>query len=254
MRTALLFIAVFALGSLGGCQSLPFPVEFPDLPFPLPDETPGGGGGGGGGGSGGEGPTRTPGGGVVFERPGRFHRPAPGNPTRIFNISVPANTRFSAVTVDLDVEHGGWSREPSKNHSLFWLQRGKCCWPRWAGNVYGFANAFGPGRNEVRLLANAGMRRHGKKVAKRRGVRLQRGKTYHVSFAYGRSGRTMTLDVSHEGRRIARASGQAPTDGVRTDASGSFMIYFGHEDATGVGPERPSHGWVYSNLRVEFVP
>lgn len=191
---------------------------------------------------------------MLFERAGRFHRPVPTDPTKIFNIRVPAHTTFRAVTVDLDVEHGGWSREPSKNHSLFWLQRGKCCWPRWAGNVFGFANAFGPGRNEIRLLANAGMRRHGKRVAKQGGVRLESGRTYHLRFVYGRPGRTMSLEVSHQGRRIARVSGQAPTASVRSDGSGHFMVYFGHEDATGVGPERPTYGWTYSNLRVELIP
>lgn len=191
---------------------------------------------------------------VLFTQNGTFHEATPGEPTRIFNIPVPGDRTFSRIEVNFDVFNGGWSWEPSANHSLFWLHRGACCWPKWAGNIFGFANAFGPGRNEIKVATNADMPKFHERVAFRRGVPFLEGHSYHLEYVYDTAGGAFQLIVTEDGQEVVTVQNAASANVVRSDKSEAFMIYFGHEDATGVGPERPTYGWKYSNLRVEFIP
>lgn len=191
---------------------------------------------------------------ILFTQNGTFHVPTPAEPTKIFNIPVPNDRNFSRITVDLDIHQGGWSWDPSANHSLFWLHRGACCWPQWASNIFGFANAFGPGRNEIKVATNADLPRYQERVAYKRGVPFLEGHNYHLNYVYDAAGGVFQLIVTEGGNEVVTVQNAATAKVVRSDNSDAFMIYFGHEDATGVGPERPGYGWRYSNLRVEFVP
>lgn len=190
---------------------------------------------------------------IVFSRNGTFHVPTPAAPTAIFNIPVPNNQTFSRVTVDVDVFMGGWSYEPSKNHNLFWLHRGACCWPQWASNMFGLVNMFGPGRNEVKVLTNADMPRFQERSVERH-VQLLEGHTYHLHYVYDAAGGTFELTITDGGQEIIKAQAGATARTIRPDNSNAFMIYFGHEDASNVANDRPTYGWKYSNLRVEFIP
>lgn len=191
---------------------------------------------------------------ILFTQNGTFHVATPAEPTRIFNIPVPKDRDFARIEVEFDLHHGGWSWEPSANHSLFWLHRGACCWPQWASNIFGFANAFGPGRNEIKVATNADLPRFQERVAYRRGVPFLEGHDYHLNYLYDAAGGAFRLTVFEGGQEVVTVQNAASAKVVRSDNSEAFMIYFGHEDATGVGPERPGYGWRYSNLRVEFIP
>lgn len=195
---------------------------------------------------------------VLFTQNGTFHQPVPGNPTRIFNIGVDKDETYSRVTVDLDVFHGGWHRQSNHNHSLFWLHRGAygghCCWPKWAGNILGYANAFGPGRNEVKVATSMDLPPHHEQVAFKRGVALEPGNTYHLHYVYDAAQGFFDLTVTHQGQEVVKMRAGTTTSAIRPDHSGTFMIYFGHELENPEWPERPTFGWKYSNLRVEFIP
>lgn len=191
---------------------------------------------------------------VLFTRKGTFHTPTPGNPTKIFNIAVPGEKDFGNVVVDFDFFHAGWfSADPDENHSLFWLHRGACCWPKWKGNITSFANAFGPGKNQVKMVSNMNLSGFEKSKGQTN-VSLQQGRTYHLHFEYDTNTGVSFMEITDGGNRVAYVTMSTTVSRLRPDSSAAWMIYFGHENAGTHGPERPTYGWKYQDLRVEFIP
>lgn len=191
---------------------------------------------------------------VLFIRRGTFHTPTPGNPTKIFNIAVPGDKDFGNVIVDFDFFHGGWfGADPQENHSLFWLHRGACCWPKWQGNITSFANAFGPGKNLVKMVSNMNLSGFNKSKGQV-GAALQQGRTYHLHFEYNTNTGVSVMEITDGGNRVAYVTMSTTVSRLRPDSSAAWMIYFGHENAGDHGPERPTYGWKYQELRVEFIP
>ena len=195
--------------------------------------------------------------GTVFTVSGTFHTPTRKNPTKIFNIDVPTDRTYRKAILDLDVTFGAWSAEPSKMHSLFWLHRGACCWPKWSENILGYANAHGPKSSQVRIehaLDHVIGPPDWKTHVFNGGYKFEQGKTYHFRYEYDAGGGQIRLTVSLGGQVVKQISTGATTSEIRPPASGKFMAYFGHEPGGAHGPEQPTYGWKYSNLRVEFVP
>ncbi|HUP41784.1 MAG TPA: hypothetical protein VM599_01095 [Thermoanaerobaculia bacterium] len=192
---------------------------------------------------------------VLFTRNGTFHTPTPASPSGIFNIPVPADRTYSNVVVDFDFFHAGWfGADPGGLHSLVWLHRGACCWPQWVGNITVFANAHGPGKNQVKMISNMDQPRFANKSKGERGAALQPGQTYHAHFEYDTSKGVAFLEISQGGSQVAFITMPTTVNRLVPDPSQAWMIYFGHENATTHGPERPSYGWNFQNLRVEFLP
>lgn len=187
---------------------------------------------------------------LVFTKHGTFHAPTPGNPTAIFNIPVPKNHTYSKVVVDVDIYNGGWSSNSSGFHNLLWLHRGACCWPKWPGNVFGLVEARGPGLNRVAVKSNADLTGHDV-LNFFRVIALHEGSTYHLRYEYNGSSRSINMIFSQDGQVVGQGADRASANAVRTDNSGFFMIYFGHEPSAF---DEPSFGWRYENLRVEFFP
>jgi hypothetical protein len=205
-------------------------------------------------------PEEPPSGSFVFKRSGTFHVPSPQRPTDVFTIQAPKNRVFRKVVLDMDFTQGGWyAKEPDKNHSLFWLHRGGCCWPAWKQNILGFVNAFGPKKNNVKVTHNmdyVGKTQYDTSVYFTKGFALQPGKSYHLRYEYDAGGGQIRLTLTQGGGAVLQMTSKTTTSRIHSGASGQFMAYFGHEDAsgTGHGPERPTYNWKYSNLRVEFIP
>lgn len=199
----------------------------------------------------------------VFNRSGTFHAPKRGNPLKYFNIAAPKNREFRRIVLDMDFTHGGWNgAKPEGNHSVFWLHRGACCWPAWERNIVGFVNLFGPNKNFVKAVHNLDYRGKGaydKTVDFSRSFKPSPGKTYHVRYDYDAAGGTIRLRITQGGKVVQEATAAATTSRIRSGSSGVFMAYFGHDEPKGeclvkaCGPEVPSYGWKYSNLRVEFI-
>jgi hypothetical protein len=193
---------------------------------------------------------------VVFTRNGVFHAPTPGNDTAIHHINVGPHRTFSRVTVRFDYTHGGWfPGAENHNHSLFWLHRGGIGhgWLGWFGHIYGYVNIFGPNRDELRNMISVNVT--GPHANFKRPVQPQIGSTYRVEYLYnGAAGHyeAKMTDLA-TGAVIGTVSG-GTTGPIRSEGGGLFAIYFGHENAHGHGPERPSYGSVWRDLRVEFIP
>lgn len=194
---------------------------------------------------------------VLFTRNGTFHVPTKHEPSGIFNIPVPPDSSFKNVIVDFDFYHGGWyAKDPSGLHSLVWLHRGACCWPKWAANITTFANAFGPGKNAIKMISNMDLPKSASKSKGDTGAALQPGQKYHAHFEYDTLRGKAWLEITQGGQQVAYLDMPTTTNRLEPDNAAAWMIYFGHEDiyGQGIGAERPSYGWEYQNLRVEFIP
>lgn len=186
---------------------------------------------------------------IVYEEPGLFHRPTVGNESKRFNYSFPGNPTFSNIILDLDFKHGGWNPAAipgeSDNHAIFWLHRGS----KWKANVFGYVNAFGPESDFVKSATNAGQDGI---QAKSQAVTLQPGVTYHVRYEYNTQDNFYEVRITQGGQELVRIRDVPTVDTIRT-IENLWFVDIGHMTGA-VGPEVPSYGWEYSNLRVEWVP
>jgi hypothetical protein len=195
----------------------------------------------------------------AFVRSGLVHSPSRKRPTWTHNLRVPPNTDFSRVELEMDVTPGDWYRaEPEKMHNLFWIHRGGCCWPRYNANIIGYANAFGPGRGGNRVKVTHNLGRHRRPFPRiQEGFQLRKGTTYRLRYVYDASRGEISLKLFSRGELRFESTDRATVDSIRSDGSGEFMLYLGHTPhakGSGSGPERPTYGWKYSNLRVELFP
>lgn len=184
---------------------------------------------------------------VVFERPGLFHRPTVGNEAAHFDIPFPGNPSYSRIVLDMDFTHGGWGNPSNSNHGIFWLNRGT----RWRSNLFGYFNAFGPNTNEIKLSTNAGLA-PGAIRAKTAGAALIPGVTYHVHFEYDTVSNFYEATITSGGQFIASVRDVPTVNRINTVEENWFVV-FGHESGA-FGPEVPTYGWSYFNLRVQWVP
>jgi hypothetical protein len=213
-------------------------LRLPGQPEPGPDPDPD--------------PAPSPGG-VLFTRSGHFHTTSPGRETQAFNIAVPPNTTFRRVVVNVDYTHGAWANPPNTQHSLLWLHRGPWLNARWNSNVFGYLNAWGPPGNRTRIMINAD--RGGVYDGfNGTGVLLQQGVTYRLEYVFDGAANQVRMVMTDKasGALVSQINGHTFGVPLRTDSTGFFFIYFGHEDHSCCGPERPSYGARWENLRLEF--
>ena len=186
---------------------------------------------------------------------GVFHTADADNPTAIYDIDLPADTEYGAIEVELDVTHGGWyPDDPAGLHNIFWLHRGRWGDFTWMGGVAGYVNARGPGNNIIRT-------RHDLDVASLddsrtfniNGVALQEDVTYHVFYRYDAVAGIVTVRITDDGEVVAEGTDPATTDLVRNNDGGFFIWFANGTDVEQPGPEVPSLGWSFADLRVEFV-
>jgi hypothetical protein len=198
--------------------------------------------------------TGHPPGSLVFTWPGALHTPRPDKPTQIFEVDVPTGRSWRRLEVSFDYRHAGWSHTPDGNHSLFWLHRGRWLQSRWADNIFAFANAFGGNKSEVKVLTNvdAGKARQ---VWKQSHALLE-GHTYHVNYVYDTETEVLRLTLTDKatGGKVVDITGDTYGKPIVADSQGAFFLYFGHQDDTGIAPERPSYGSTWSDAELVFVP
>lgn len=184
---------------------------------------------------------------VVFELPGIFHSPTPGNESRRFNVPFPGNPTYSRIILEMDFTHGGWSADPSDNHGVFWLNRGT----RWRSNMFGYLNIFGPGTNQLKLATNANLDA-GDVQAKSVGAFFMPGGTYHVRYEYNILESFYEATVTR-GDQVVGVVRDIPTVNQIRTVGENWFVDFGH-NLEAAGPEVPTYGWTYSNLRVQWIP
>ena len=177
---------------------------------------------------------------ALINEPGTFHAPTDGNERRTFMIDSEAG-QFEELQLTMEFTMGGWDRNSSGNHAIFWLNRT----PVWRSNVFAYFNAFGPNRNELKYFTNVGLPQGEEKTDSSR-TELKEGKTYTVEFLYSTSSRLAEVVVSLKGGAQVARTELVPT--VRNiQSTGEWMLVFGHSTDE-AGKEVPTYGWRYSNL------
>lgn len=188
---------------------------------------------------------------VTLEKKGVFHEPVPGAELKRFEIPIQSGLKFEQIVVELDVTHAGWRARGEKktNHAIFWLNRGR----KWRGNVLGYVNVFGPTRPRVKMANNIGKAPR-VMSAQTLAWEARPGIRYHFRYVYdARQGR-VELTVEEGGKVASTLRGKVPVAPIAStppgeDASSGFFIVFGHP-AGSPGPEVPTYGWTYANLKV----
>jgi hypothetical protein len=184
-----------------------------------------------------------------FEKAGSFHRPKVTSQVRSFELPLVSGI-YKKLTVDVDFTPSDWANPSNGNHNIFWLHR----YTKWAGNVFGYVNLFGPGKNFAKMSSNADLPPQNMWAYTKNG-NFSQGVRYHVKYIFNGNNRSMeavfTSDTgTNQEQVIARVTGAAPTNKINANG-GNFAIYFGHP--TGLdGPEVPTYDWLYSNLCVQI--
>ena len=211
------------------------------VPSGLTTATSGGGNGGGG----------TPGTGqsVVFQKAGLLHTATPGNPKGYVDVPVQSDMSLKRMIIDMEFVPGPWNREKIPgNHAILWLYRGK-----FRSNTVANVNAFGPNKYTVKMNQNVDLGA-GQVTSDEQPLQLQQGQRYHLHYVYDAATNQITAELSSGGKllKTLRAPGTAQGN-VLTVSTAGLNVEFGHFPGQD-GPEIPSWGWSYYDLRVEMVP
>lgn len=190
--------------------------------------------------------------GAIFRKDSAFHRPTPGKEARRFEIPTPTGQVYTRIEVDVDFTPDDWANPADGNHAVFWLNRTE----RWASNVFGYVNVFGPNKNFGKISTNAGFAPGAQlRAHKTKEVVFEKGVTYHVNYVFDTNLRLMeaiftTGTGTADEQEVGRATGSTTVNQIRTQEPG-FFIYFGHPTGT-AGPEVRTYNWLYSNLCVQM--
>ncbi len=203
---------------------------------------------GGNGGNGGNGGGNTPGS-VVFQADGHLHTVTTANTKRILGVPVSRELSLKKMIVEVDFVPGPWNREKVPgNHAIIWVHRGK-----FRSNSICNVNTFGPNKFTVKSNQNVDMPA-GTVTAEEMGLQLEQGKKYHLRYVYDAETQNIATEVLANGAVLKRMNmpGTAANRVLTVPATG-LVVEFGHYPGQ-EGPEIPSYGWSYSNLKIEMIP
>lgn len=179
--------------------------------------------------------------GAAMSLAGVFHVPQRGGGERATYLAPITPGTYSEVELTMEFTFGGWDRNASANHAIFWLNRSQV----WRSNVLGYLNAFGPNKNFVKNLTNLNLPAGAVQTAQD-GAVLEVGRTYTVNYLYSTASRLIEAVISVKGGQEIVRIQDAPTVN-RLDLPGELMLVFGHTTFEH-GPEVPTYGWQYANL------
>lgn len=186
---------------------------------------------------------------LVFTKSGHIHTAAPGNPKGKLLIPIQNPLSLKRMIVECDFVPGPWNREKIPgNHAIIWLYRGK-----FRSNSVVNVNAFGPNKYTVKLNQNVDLPAGGVTSAEG-GLQLEQGKRYRLRYVYDAQTNQITAEFFHNGRllKTLRADGTASNNRLAVNPPG-LNVDFGHYPGQ-EGPEIPSWGWSYHDLKVEMIP
>ncbi len=185
----------------------------------------------------------------VYSVSGLFHTATAGNEKKTFNIPLAKAMSARRVVLDMDFVPGPWNRSKVPgNHAIVWLYRAK-----FRSNTIANVNAFSPPKLSLKAAQNVNLA-PGSTTQDEQGVAWVQGQRYHLKFTYDAEHGTVTAVLSSNGATLKTLQfpGTAPNGVLDIPATG-MTVEFGHYPGQD-GPEVPSYGWQYSNLRIEFVP
>ena len=198
----------------------------------------------------GGGTTPTPGAGntVVFERAGHIHTATPpSNAKGIVNIPIQQALSVKKMVIECDFIPGPWNPEKIPgDHAIIWLYRGK-----FRSNTIANVNAFGPNKFTVKMNQNVDLGA-GDVTSAEAGLQFQQGKRYHLRYVYDATTNQITTEISQNGSAIKTFTMPGTAVGnILTVNPPALNVEFGHYPGQ-EGPEIPSWGWSYHDLKVEM--
>ncbi len=185
---------------------------------------------------------------IVFNAPGLLHKASKQKEKGTIRIPVQQALALRQMTIDWDVTPGPWStKNRAGAHALIWLYRGK-----FRGNTVANVNFYGPNGNFVKVNQNIDLPK-GANTNASGGLQLAQGKVYHFHYVYDMPSQSVVVSVSQDGHTLKTIRlASSATNGTLTVPAAGMISEFGHY-STQKGPEVPTWGWSYSNLRVEMV-
>jgi hypothetical protein len=210
------------------------------VPSALTIATTTGGGGGGGGGTGNS---------VVFQKSGLLHTASVGNPKGYVDIPVTSAMAVKRMVIDMEFVPGPWNHEKIPgNHAIIWLYRGK-----FRGNTVANVNAFGPNKFTVKMNQNVDLGA-GQVTSQEMQLQLQQGQRYHLHYVYNATTNLVSTEISSGGKLLKSMTMPGTAlSGILTVDPPKLNVEFGHFPGQ-EGPEIPSYGWSYYDLKVEMIP
>jgi hypothetical protein len=189
----------------------------------------------------------------VAGQSGTVHNAAKGHEKGIVCLHVPRDINATRMVLEWDVNPGPWNpKKVSGNHNLMFLHRG-----RFRSNTVSNVNAFGPGKNFVKMAQNIEMAKLTNTNTKL-GLLLQKGVEYHFRYTFDAASKKVTLELFQNGELLKTSTmSTAPKIKFLTvtkaglSPKGALFSEFGHHKGQHL-PEMDSPGWRYSNLRVEL--
>lgn len=185
---------------------------------------------------------------IVFNAPGLLHKASKQNEKGTIRVPVPQALTLRQMTVDWDVTPGPWStKNRAGAHALLWLYRGK-----FRSNTVANVNFYGPNKNFMKVNQNIDLPQ-GANTNASGNMKLVQGQTFHYHYVYDAASMAIVVTVAQNGHvlRTVRLPASAVNNALTIPAAG-LISEFGHY-STQKGPEVPTWGWSYSNLRIEMV-
>ncbi len=190
-----------------------------------------------------------PGPSMCFTRNGTFLTPTQGGAERgVVSFPIPQNVSYDSIVLELDVTNSGWL--PDRNgwpYNIFWLARDG------NKNMFGYVNVFAPNKDDLMLRHGIGQS-HKYKSRKLTNMTFPENATYHFTYTYDADGNTINIQVTDKdtGQNVASISSVPDVEGINV-GNETFRATFGFRSTEESAKERPSYGWEYSNLRVQFL-
>lgn len=194
----------------------------------------------------------TPGGSKVFTQSGLIHIPTFGNEAKEIKVPIEQPLRVKRMIIEVDFTPGPWNpTNLSGNHAIIWVHRGK-----YRSGTIANTNAFGPGRSVVKNNQNVDLPAGDVTAAEQKRA-FEQGKRYHLRYVYDAQTNVIRVIVSSGGVEINNFTmpGTARGGAINLEPSGpdkGLVVQFGHRRGQ-LGPEIPTYGWRYENLRIEMV-
>lgn len=194
----------------------------------------------------------TPGGSKVFTQTGLVHIPTFGNEAKEIKVPIEQPMSVKRMIIEVDFTPGPWNpTNLSGNHAIIWVHRGK-----YRSGTIANTNAFGPGRSVVKNNQNVDLPA-GEVTAGEQKRAFEQGKKYHLRYVYDAQTNVIRVIVSSGGVELNNFTMQGTARGgaIALEPSGpekGLVVQFGHHRGQ-EGPEIPSYGWRYENLRIEMI-
>lgn len=191
-------------------------------------------------------------GGKVFTINGLIHVPALGNEAKEIKVPIDQALRVKKMIIDLDFTPGPWNpTNLAGNHAIIWVHRGK-----YRSGTIANVNAFGPGKAVVKNNQNVDMP-PGQVTSNDQKRLFERGTKYRLRYVYDAQTNVIRVIVTSGGVQLNDfvMQGTAQGGSIAIQPSGpdqGLVVQFGHHRGQ-EGPEIPSYGWKYENLKIEMI-